>query len=99
MLVLARKTNESINIGDDIVITVVAIEGGVVKLGIEAPKEIPLLRGEVRERITKANLAAAGSEPSWFNGLQQEKIVVSRGTAGSRRPVVTVAAKRQKIDD
>jgi len=52
MLVLSRKVSERIVIGDDVVITVVAINGrqGKVRLGIEAPKEIKIDRQEVREQ-------------------------------------------------
>jgi carbon storage regulator len=51
MLVLSRKRNESIVIDDNIVITVVEIRGDKVRLGIEAPKEVPVHRGEVHERL------------------------------------------------
>ncbi len=60
MLVLARKEDESIVIGDDIVVKVVSVENGVVKLGIEAPKEISIVRTELLEEIRKTNRAAAG---------------------------------------
>ena len=54
MLVLSRKTNETIVIRDDIVITVVEIRGDKVRLGIEAPKEVTVHRREVYEAIKKA---------------------------------------------
>lgn len=54
MLVLSRKTNEAIKIQDNIKITIVSIEGDRVKLGIEAPKDIPVNREEVYERILKS---------------------------------------------
>jgi carbon storage regulator CsrA len=47
MLVLSRKLNESIQIGDRIRITVVRVEGGQIRLGIEAPREITVMRGEL----------------------------------------------------
>ena len=47
MLVLSRKADQSIHIGDEIRITVVRIRGNRVKLGIEAPGEVSVLRGEV----------------------------------------------------
>lgn len=56
MLVLSRKINESIKIQDNIKVTIVSIEGDRVKLGIEAPKEIPVNREEVYERIVKNKL-------------------------------------------
>ncbi len=101
MLVLARKNNESINIGDDIVITVLSIEGGTVKLGVTAPKDVKLLRGEVYERITQANLEAAGSDFDFFSDLASDNMVAVKvdklaSAAASDRPVVTVARKRKK---
>ena len=53
MLVLSRNTDESIVIGNDIKITVVAIRGDKVRLGIDAPKEISVHRLEVIQAITK----------------------------------------------
>lgn len=53
MLVLSRNTDESIVIGNDITITVVAIRGDKVRLGIDAPKEIPVHRLEVYQAIAK----------------------------------------------
>jgi len=51
MLVLSRKKNESIVINDDITIVVVEIRGDKVRLGVEAPKEVPLHRREVFDAI------------------------------------------------
>jgi len=48
MLVLTRKIGERIFIGDDIILTVVDIERGKIRLGIEAPKEVPIWREELR---------------------------------------------------
>lgn len=53
MLVLSRKKNEKIVIDDNIVITVVEIRGDKVRLGIEAPKDVPIHRSEVYEAIRK----------------------------------------------
>ena len=55
MLVLTRKTDERIQIGDDITITVVKIRGGHVRIGIEAPRGIRILRGELEARDDDAN--------------------------------------------
>lgn len=59
MLVLSRKKNESIVINNDITIVVVEIRGDKVRLGVEAPKEVPVHRREVFEAIQR-NSAAAG---------------------------------------
>jgi carbon storage regulator len=61
MLVLSRKKDESIVINDDITIVVVEIRGDKVRLGIEAPKEVPVHRREVFESIVEAPLSMAAS--------------------------------------
>lgn len=63
MLVLSRQRDESIIIGDNIVITVVDIRGDKVRLGIQAPTEIPVHRQEVYEAIQRENLRAQGLDP------------------------------------
>ena len=64
MLVLSRKLNQSIMIGDDVRIVVVSVDRDTVKLGIEAPRAIPVHRSEVYEEIQLANRAAAtGAAP------------------------------------
>ena len=63
MLVLSRQRDESIIIGDNIVITVVDIRGDKVRLGIQAPTEIPVHRQEVYEAIQRENMRAAGMDP------------------------------------
>ncbi len=58
MLVLSRQKDESIMIGDDVQITIVDVRGDKVRLGIEAPKSIPVHRKEVYEAIKKKKKAA-----------------------------------------
>ena len=58
MLVLSRQRDESIVIGDNIVITVVDIRGDKVRLGIDAPKEVPVHRQEVYDAIQRERTAA-----------------------------------------
>ena len=62
MLVLSRQRDESIIIGDNIVITIVDIRGDKVRLGIEAPKEVPVHRQEVYEAIQRERTQAASGE-------------------------------------
>ena len=59
MLVLSRKKNESIVINNDITIVVVEIRGDKVRLGVEAPKEVPVHRREVYDAIKRNEAAAA----------------------------------------
>jgi carbon storage regulator len=63
MLVLARKLDESIMIGDNIEIKVVEIKGETIKLGITAPRSIPVHRKEVYEEIKRENILAAQRVP------------------------------------
>jgi carbon storage regulator len=59
MLVLSRQRDESIIIGDNIVVTVVDVRGDKVRLGIEAPREVSVHRREVYEAIQRENQQAA----------------------------------------
>ena len=61
MLVLSRKTNESIVIDGNITVSVLRVDNDNVRLGIEAPLEIPVLRKEIYEAIKTNNELAAGS--------------------------------------
>jgi carbon storage regulator len=59
MLALSRKINESIMIGNDIEVTILEVKGEQVKVGIKAPKSIPVYREEVYAQIKEANKEAA----------------------------------------
>lgn len=61
MLALARKVNESIVINDDVEVTVLEIKGDQVKIGINAPKSVPIYRKELYLQIQKANEEAVNS--------------------------------------
>lgn len=63
MLVLSRQRDESIIIGDNVVVTVVDVRGDKVKLGIEAPIEVSVHRREVYEAIRRENQQAAKLRP------------------------------------
>lgn len=60
MLILTRRVNETINIGDDITVTVLAVDGMQVRLGINAPKEVEVHREEVYERIRAQKQSDSG---------------------------------------
>jgi carbon storage regulator len=65
MLVLSRKVGQRILVGDDIAITVVRLTSGGVRLGIEAPPELPVVREELAEQMARESGSTAGtsSEP------------------------------------
>lgn len=69
MLVLSRQRDESIVIGDNIVVTIVDIRGDKVRLGIDAPVEVPVHRQEVYEAIQRENLKATKLQPRDTQGL------------------------------
>ncbi len=68
MLVLSRKKDESIVINNDITIVVVEIRGDKVRLGVEAPKEVPVHRREVFEAIARGDSADVPSVSSATGG-------------------------------
>jgi carbon storage regulator len=70
VLVLARRVNESIIIGDEIEVVVVDIKGDQVKLGIRAPRNVSVHRSEIYKDIQEQNLQAAQSKPDALKGLK-----------------------------
>ena len=64
MLALTRKKGESIIIGDDITVTVLSVSGDSVKIGISAPRHIPVNRREIYEQIKEQNQKAATTTPT-----------------------------------
>ncbi|AZB44535.1 carbon storage regulator [Bacillus sp. FJAT-42376] len=71
MLVLTRKLNEAIQIGEDIEITVVSIQDGQVKLGINAPKNIDIHRKEIYLSIQEENSSAASVSIDLLKNLKK----------------------------
>lgn len=62
MLALSRKINESIIVGNDIEVTILEVKGDQVKIGISAPKSVPIYRKEIYLQIKESNKEAAQTE-------------------------------------
>ncbi len=71
MLVLTRKAGESIVIGSDIRVTVLEMQGRQIRIGIEAPSDVSVHRGEVYERIREENELAANADQQQLKSLSQ----------------------------
>jgi len=71
MLILSRKKNESIIIGDDIEIMVTDVSGENIKLGINAPRHISVHRKEIYEAIKAENVSAARTDTSHLSTLSE----------------------------
>lgn len=72
MLIITRKKGESLMIGDDIEITVSKLDDGSVKLGIQAPKDITILRKELYEAVEKENKEAMKINMSLLNNIKKK---------------------------
>jgi carbon storage regulator len=75
MLVLTRKTGEWITIGDSILVRVVSVKGDQVQIGVEAPRDIPVHRGEIFDQIrSELELARrSAADPEAFVRLAQRR--------------------------
>ncbi|GAB5466077.1 MAG: carbon storage regulator CsrA [Candidatus Kapaibacteriales bacterium] len=69
MLVLSRKIGEVITIGNSVSVTVLSFDRGIVRLGIEAPKEIAVHRKEVHDKIVQMNRMAANTNMEEFKSM------------------------------
>ncbi len=72
MLVLSRKPNESIRIGDNIEIRIIEVKGDTVRIGIEAPKSVDILRGELVQSISDSNTEAISIDLNVFEQLKNK---------------------------
>lgn len=73
MLVVKRKKGESILIGDDIEVNVVSVENGSVKISINAPKDITILRKELYKEIEEENKQAVNIDMSLLKNIKKNK--------------------------
>ncbi|TWU18840.1 carbon storage regulator [Allorhodopirellula heiligendammensis] len=76
MLVLSRKEGEKLVIGDNVVITVNRIAGNRVAIGIEAPREVAIVRGELAPQVSKSEKAEGGT-PSAVASMLERGIAVA----------------------
>jgi len=72
MLILTRKIDEAIRIGEDIRIVLVQIKGGQVRLGIECPPHVRVLREELYEAVRQENLNALSADPAQIKALPKK---------------------------
>ena len=96
MLILTRKPGEKIRIGDDITIHVVDIGKGNVRIGVEAPKDVSIMRDEVVERIAEENLQAAKRNRNTLvhaASMLKHKKAMESGNTPTGKP----AARRRKV--
>ena len=60
MLILTRRINETLMVGDDVTVTVLGISGNQVRIGVNAPRSVPVHRQEIYEKIKQKELSATG---------------------------------------
>lgn len=73
MLVVKRKTSESLVINDNIIIKIISCDNGNVKIGIDAPKDISILRSELLEQIKEENEKATDMDINILKNLKLDK--------------------------
>ncbi|MFP4529574.1 MAG: carbon storage regulator CsrA [Candidatus Kapaibacterium sp.] len=99
MLVLSRKIGEVITVGTSVKITVLSYDRGVIRLGIEAPKSIPVHRKEVFDKIIEMNKQAARTELSALkNALVRSKVQFSNEDAEKVQPPTLQFSSSTKIN-
>lgn len=64
MLIITRRPGEKVMIGDDIVVEVIEVSGSSVRIGIAAPKSVPVYREEIYTAVKEENTAAAAADPA-----------------------------------
>jgi len=102
MLVLTRKHQEQIRIGDNVTLTILRVKGNTVKVGIEAPREVRVVRGELPPKdVNAVSSAVASGEPQMINFA--DAVVSDKETAAEDNPAESdrlrqlVSQRRQMI--
>ena len=85
MLVLTRKSNQSIMIGDDIEVSVLSVMGEKVRIGIQAPQKVPVFRKEIYLEIHREAGASADGHGSHGRALREARRVLRDGSAAPSR--------------
>ena len=86
MLVLSRRTHQSIVVGSDIVITVLEVRGDVVRIGITAPRDVDVHREEVFRQLQQASADALAQEPTAVRAVRARRRPGRKPAAGSAAP-------------
>lgn len=73
MLVLSRKAGDTIKIADDIEVKILEVRGDTVRVGIEAPKSVDIVRGELIQSIKETNTESLTLDMDWYKNLKDNK--------------------------
>ena len=95
MLVLTRKNNEKIHVGENITITVLRIKGTAISLGIEAPQGVRILRGELKLKDDSSSLTASTVETAPLADIEGDDGEEGETRSARLLPIGDLRAKRQ----
>ena len=73
MLVLSRKAGDTIKIADNIEVKILEVKGDIVRIGIEAPKSVDIVRGELIQSIKETNTESLTLDVDWYTNLKNKK--------------------------
>lgn len=100
MLVLSRKSGQQIRIGDEITVTIVKSQGNTVRIGIEAPKEVRVVRAELPPLQTTANAAPPAASRPRRSNIEEEasrRLSPSEARKESKRPTLSRATRNEFV--